>query len=99
MKNLELPKEASLFFKALKSKLVKKYDKFVETEPLVKEECIQKIVHQLRRDFPIEVQNDIVLSVSRKLNELREKDIVSMETEMEKLKSQTELFKTKVVLV
>jgi hypothetical protein len=99
MKKSLLPKEVSLFFIALRNKLIKKYDKFVETEPQVKEECVQKIVYQLRRDFPIDEQNNIILSVSRKLNELRERDIVLMEEEMEKLKSQTELFKTKVVLV
>jgi hypothetical protein len=97
MKKITLPKEIELFFSAFRKKVVKRYEKFVAEEPIVKEELIGKLVHQLRRDFPIEVQNDVILSVSRRLNDMRDVDQVKMETELEKHKEQTSLFKSKIL--
>ena len=97
MKKFTLPKEVELFFIALRRKIRRRYDNFTYEAPVVKEECITKIVHGLRRDFPIEVQNEIVLAVSKNLNDLREKDQVRMEEELETLKVHSAIFKTKVL--
>lgn len=97
MKKFTLPKEVHIFFAVLRRKLIRRYERFTYEAPVVKEECITKIVHGLRRDFPIEVQNEIVLAVSKNLNDLREKDQVRMEEELETLKIHSALFKTKVL--
>ncbi len=80
-------------FKNLRAKITD----FLEPTPVVKEECIVKTLYLLRRDFPIEVQNEIMISIIARLNEMRDKDNLEMERELEKRKGYTESFKARFV--
>jgi len=52
---------------------------FFTPVPEIKNDYVEKVVHLLRRDFTTAEQNDIILSITKKLGELREKDMVKME--------------------
>jgi hypothetical protein len=47
--------------------------------PEVEEEYADKVVYLLRRDFDTDTQNNILLSVGKKLSELRDEDMRKME--------------------
>jgi hypothetical protein len=80
-------------FISFKRKLSKKYDKFMEQEPQIKSEYVGKVVYLLRRDFPIEEQNEIMLAVTKKLNQLRAEDMDKMAREYEHTQNHTNSFK------
>lgn len=86
-------KKAFLIITALKNKVVKKFDKLMEQEPQVKSEYVGKVVYLLRRDFPIEEQNEIMLEVSKKLNQLRLEDLDKMARDYEHTQNHTNAFK------
>lgn len=88
-----------LILVAVKNKAIKKLDKFVEAEPQVKSEYIDKVIYLLRKDFNIQDQNEIVLAIGQKLHELRDKDMRKMESEMENLKEHTALFKARFIAI
>lgn len=98
MKKNKFIAKVFLFFVALKNKLAKKYDKFVEPEPVVKAEYIGKVVYLLRRDFKIEDQNEIVLEIAKKLNELREEDMTVMAMEYDKLVKESSSFRGRLAV-
>ena len=86
-------KKAFLITIALKNKTAKKLDKLMEHEPQVKSEYVEKVVYLLRRDFPIEEQNEIMLEVSKKLNQLRLQDLDKMARDYEHTQNHTNAFK------
>jgi hypothetical protein len=87
-------KKAFLITIALKNKATKKLDKLMEQEPQIKDEYVNKVVYLLRRDFSIEEQNEIMLSITKKLNELRSVDIDKMAREIEHTQKHTLSFKS-----
>ena len=87
-------KSVFLICTALKNKATKKFDKFIEQEPQIKSEYVDNVIYLLRRDFPIEEQNEIMLSVAKKLNQLRLEDMDRLAREYEHTQTQTNLFKT-----
>ena len=76
--------------------LRKKWRELVEAQPRVKEDQVSSIVTILRRDFNVIIQNEIVFEVIQELIELRDKDILTKESELTTLKEQTELLKSKI---
>ena len=86
-------KKAFLITIALKNKATKKLDKLMEQEPQVKSEYVEKVVYLLRRDFPIEEQNEIMLEVTKKLNQLRLEDMDKMARDYEHTQNHTNDFK------
>jgi hypothetical protein len=89
-----LIKNAFLLFTALRKKVGKKFDKLIEQEPQVKSEYVGKVVYLLRRDFPIQEQNEIMLAITKKLNQLRAEDMDRMAREYEHTQNHTNAFKT-----
>jgi hypothetical protein len=86
-------KKAFLITIALKNKVTKKLDKLMEQEPQVKSDYVEKVVYLLRRDFPIEEQNEIMLDVTKKLNQLRLEDMDKMARDYEHTQNHTNDFK------
>lgn len=86
-------KKAFLITIALKNKATKKFDKLMEQEPQVKSEYVEKVVYLLRRDFPIEEQNEIMLEVSKKITELRFQDLDKMARDYEHTQKHTNAFR------
>lgn len=58
-------------------------------EPEVKSDYIDKVVFLLRRDFDTKTQNDILLSVGKRLYELRQQDMRKMENDFRILQEDT----------
>jgi hypothetical protein len=58
-------------------------------EPEIKSEYVDKVVYLLRRDFTTTEQNEIVLSITKKLAELRDKDMTNMAKQYEVLQKDT----------
>ena len=87
-------KKTFLLATALKNKVVKKFDKFIEQEPQIKDEYVDKVVYLLRRDFPIEEQNEIMVAVTKKLHKLRAEDMDKLAREYERTQRYTNAFKS-----
>ncbi len=51
---------------------------FLTPEPEIKSEYVDKVVYLLRRDFTTTEQNEIVQSITKKLADLRDKDMIDM---------------------
>lgn len=51
-------------------------------ESIVKEELIEKIVHQLHKDFEPHVQNEILFKVVKRLKEERNHDVVNLKMQL-----------------
>lgn len=62
------------FIQVLKLKLLA----FLTPEPEVQEDYVDKMVILLRRDFTTRQQNEIIISVAKKLSDLREQDMTDM---------------------
>lgn len=58
-------------------------------QPEIKDEYADKVVYLLRRDFNTTEQNEILLSVTKKLSELRDLDMKEMELNYERLQRDT----------
>jgi len=58
-------------------------------EPEIKEEYVNKVVYLLRRDFTTAEQNEIVISIIKKLSENRAKDMIDMENKYQVLQKDT----------
>jgi hypothetical protein len=91
-------RSANLFFHALKRKVKTKFENFTKQEPMQKAEAIEKTLYLLRRDFEMNEQNDIVLSLIRRLHDKREYDIIQMENKIQMMKDQTNKLKERVVI-
>lgn len=55
-----------------------KFLNYLTPEPEIKSEYVDKVIYLLRRDFTTAEQNEIVTSITRKLSNLREKDMADM---------------------
>ena len=51
---------------------------FLTPEPEMKDDYVNKVVYLLRRDFNTTEQNEIVKSVTKKLSDLRDQDMVDL---------------------
>lgn len=54
-------------------------------EPEIKNEYVDKVVYLLRRDFNTTEQNEIILSITKKLSDLRDQDMTEMALNYERL--------------
>lgn len=88
----------NLLFQALRRKVRTKFENFTKHEPMMKAEAVEKTLFLLRRDFKMEDQNDIMLSLIRRLHDKREKDIIELENKIEMMKNQTNKLKESVVI-
>ena len=68
---------ASMKWNELKAKM----SMLLSPEPEIENDYIDKVVYLLRRDFDTKTQNNILLSVGKKLSELREEDMRKMESD------------------
>jgi hypothetical protein len=91
-------RSVNLLFHALKRKAKMKFENFTKHEPMMKAEAVEKTLYLLRRDFEMEEQNDIMLSLIRRLHDKREADIIQLETKIEMMKDQTNKLKERVVI-
>ena len=91
-------KKILLFIRALKRKLRAKFDEFTQHEPVVKSEAISRTLYLLTRDFTLQEQNEIVIELIEKLREQREKDIISLEKQINEIRTEDGKFRAKVVL-
>ncbi len=62
---------------------------FLTPEPEIKSEYVDKVIFLLRRDFTTTEQNEIVQSITKKLSELREKDMTEMAKAYDRLLKDT----------
>lgn len=62
---------------------------FLTPEPEIKNEYVDKVVFLLRRDFNTTEQNEILLSITKKLSDLRDLDMTEMELQYERLQKDT----------
>jgi len=60
---------------------------FLTPQPEIKEDYVDKVVYLLRRDFTTTEQNEIVISITKKLADLREQDMTRMSKEYELLQN------------
>jgi hypothetical protein len=58
---------------------------FLTPEPEHKEEYVDKVVYLLRRDFTTEEQNEILISITKKVAAAREVDMTEMAISYERL--------------
>lgn len=58
-------------------------------EPEIKNEYVDKVVYLLRRDFNTTEQNEIILSITKKLSDFRELDMTEMALNYERLQKDT----------
>jgi len=91
-------RKAGLLFQALKRKLRIKFDDFTRHEPMMKAEAIEKTLYLLRRDFDMSEQNDIMLSLVRRLHDKREADLIKLQKQMDMMKEQSDKLKERIVL-
>lgn len=91
-------RKAGLFIQALKNKVSKAFDDFTKHEPVVKSEAIERTLSLLRRDFTMEEQNEIVISLVQRLQDKREADLIKLQAELEAIKEQSQKLKERVVL-
>lgn len=71
---------------------------FLTPEPEIKEEYVGKVVYLLRRDFTTSEQNEIVLSIIKKLSEKRAEDMVDMENKYAILQKDAAFLKSSVTI-
>lgn len=71
---------------------------FLTPQPEIQEEYVDKVVRLLRRDFNTSQQNEIILSITKKLSEEREKDMRQMEENYQVIQRDANFLKSKMVL-
>lgn len=71
--------------KRLFKKLRVEFSTLFSHEPEIQEDYVDKVVTLLRRDFTTTQQNEIVISVVKKLSELRQEDMDKMSIEYDTL--------------
>ena len=91
-------RKLGLFYQAVKRKVTTKFEDFTKHEPMMKAEAVEKTLFLLRRDFDMADQNDIVITLVRRLHDRREADLIKLQEQMEMMKDQSEKLKEKVVL-
>ncbi len=70
---------------------------WLNPEPEIQEEYVDKVVMLLRRDFTTTEQNKIVVSIARKLSDLRQEDMVKMTKEYDVLQKDTIILKNQIL--
>lgn len=93
-----LKRNIDLLFYAVKRKIKNKFEDFTRHEPMMKAEAVEKTLYLLRRDFDMADQNDIVITLVRRLHDRREADLIKLQEQMDMMKEQSERLKEKVVL-
>lgn len=93
-----LKRNIDLLFYAVKRKIKTKFEDFTKHEPMQKAEAVEKTLYLLRRDFDMADQNDIVITLVRRLHDRREADLIKLQEQMDMIKEQSERLKEKVVL-
>ena len=91
-------KNLNLLFYSVKRKLKNKFEDFTKQEPMMKAEAVEKTLYLLRRDFDMADQNDIVITLVRRLHDRREADLIKLQEKMDMMKEQSEKLKEKVVI-
>jgi len=91
-------KNLNLLFYSVKRKLKNKFENFTKHEPMMKAEAVEKTLYLLRRDFDMADQNDIVITLVRRLHDRREADLIKLQEKMDMMKEQSEKLKEKVVI-
>ena len=91
-------KNLNLLFYSVKRKLKNKFEDFTKQEPMMKAEAVEKTLFLLRRDFDMADQNDIVITLVKRLHDRREADLIKLQEQMDMMKKQSERLKEKVVL-
>lgn len=76
-----------------------KISNFLEPDPELEEDYVNKVVYLLRRDFKPDEQNRILLSIAIKLSNLREKDMIQLEKELQILQKSTAILNTRLALI
>jgi hypothetical protein len=71
---------------------------YLEVEPEVQSEYVNKVVYLLRRDFDSEEQNEILLAIANRLSDLREKDLDQMSRDYANLQENTNTLKHRLAL-
>ena len=94
----EFKKNFNLLFYAVKRKLKNKFENFTKQEPMMKAEAVEKTLYLLRRDFDMADQNDIVITLIRRLHDRREADLIKLQEKMDIMKEQSEKLKERVVI-
>ena len=89
-------RKLGLFVQAVKRKVKAKFEDFTRHEPMMKAEAVEKTLYLLRRDFDMADQNDIVLSLIKRLHDKREADIVALHQKMETMREETQKLREKV---
>ena len=83
-------KKLKLLYRALVRKINKKFTEFTKYEPVQKQEAIDNTLFLLCRDFDLAEQNEIVLTLIKRLHEKRETEIVRLHKEMETIRTETQ---------
>lgn len=78
------------------NKLKVKLSLFLTPEPEVKDDYIDKVVYLLRRDFDTKTQNDVLLSIGKKLSVMRDRDMLKMEQDYKILQEDSINLKTRI---
>lgn len=78
------------------NKLKVKLSMFLTPEPEIKDEYIDKVVYLLRRDFDTKTQNDILLSIGKKLSVMRDRDMLKMEDDYKILQQDSMNLKSRI---
>jgi hypothetical protein len=84
--------------KSIWKTMMTKASMFLSPEPEVEADYIDKVVYLLRRDFDTETQNNILLSVGRKLSALREQDMRKMEEDYKILQQSHSILNSRIAL-
>jgi hypothetical protein len=71
---------------------------YLEVEPEVQSEYVNKVVYLLRRDFDSEQQNQVLLAIANRLSDLREKDLDQMSRDYANLQENTNTLKYRLAL-
>lgn len=93
-----LKRNIDLLFYAVKRKIKNKFEDFTKQEPMQKAEAVEKTLYLLRRDFDMADQNDIVITLVKRLHDRREADLIKLQEQMNMMREQSERLKEKVVL-
>lgn len=91
-------KNLNLLFYSVKRKLKNKFEDFTKQEPMMKAEAVEKTLYLLRRDFDMAEQNDIVITLVRRLHDRREADLIKLQEQMDMMKEQGDRLKAKVII-
>jgi hypothetical protein len=91
-------RKLSLLYRAFMRRLNSRIEDFTRHEPIQKNEAVEKTLYLLSRDFTISEQNEIVLSLIRRLHNKREADIVKLHKQMETMREETQRLREKVEL-